>query len=198
MESALAALRDGIAVSGIALDVRPGGEIALERISALGPEGRARYGLGGNPRLLLVEFPYFGWPLSLEATIVELVSGGTVTLIAHPERSAEVQEDPLRLRALVNVGAYVQITASSLTGEAGKAPERCARNMLDMGLGHVVASDAHGPSIRRAGLGSVQEALGNAELATWLTASVPAALLEGSPPPPRPSRQRRRRTWPFG
>jgi protein-tyrosine phosphatase len=198
MNAALATVRDAVAAQGIRLDIRPGGEIALERLSVLDSDARRSYGLGGNPDLLLIEFPYFGWPLALQSTVVELRSIGTVALIAHPERSSEVQQDPDRLRPLVEAGAYVQITASSLIGEAGKAAERCARKLLDAGLAQVVASDAHGPLIHRAGLGSVRRSVGDEALAEWLTTSVPAALLEGAVPPTRPRPARRRRSWPFG
>ncbi len=65
MEAALTQLRAAIEEEGIALDVRGGGEIAIDRLGSLDGEARARFGLGGNPRLLLLEFPYYGWPLGL-------------------------------------------------------------------------------------------------------------------------------------
>jgi protein-tyrosine phosphatase len=194
METALAALRAALDEAGIPLEVRGGGEIALERLPLLQPEARSRYGLGGNPALLLLEFPYYGWPLALPAIVDELASEGIVPVLAHPERSPEVHEDPERLRPIVAAGAYVQLTAASLSGE-GRA-SRCGRTLLERGLAHLAASDAHGRAVTRAGLGSVRRALGDEALAEWLTTAVPRALVEGSPPPPRPlalARRRRRR-----
>jgi protein-tyrosine phosphatase len=188
MESALALLEQELAASEIPLEIRGGGEIAIDELLRLDPRTRARFGLGGNPRLLLLEFPYYGWPLALEPIVSDLASAGTVALIAHPERSREVQDAPLRLAPLVESGAYIQLTASSLAGRAGSAVTECARALLANGLAHVVASDSHGPAVRRAGLGSVAAALGDEALATWLTERVPAALLAGATPPPRPYR----------
>jgi protein-tyrosine phosphatase len=198
METALELLRSELSASEIPLDARGGGEIAIDELPRLDPSTRGRYGLGGNARLLLLEFPYYGWPLALGSIVAELAAAGTVVLLAHPERSPEVQEDPRRLAPLVEGGAYVQLTASSLDGGGGPAAARCAHTLLGEGLAQVVASDSHGRTIRRSGLGSVGVSLGDEMLADWLTDGVPAALLAGNPPPPRPYRSggtRRRRPW---
>lgn len=193
MEAALAQLRAELATAGIPLDVRGGGEISFDTLPILDPETRARYGLAGNPKLLLLEFPYFGWPLALPALVGELVRTGTVPLLAHPERNSEVRENPRILAPLVDAGAYVQLTASAVDGSGGSSVRRCAEALLDEGLAHVLASDAHGRSVRRATLRSGSDAIGGA-LAAWLTEGVPRALISGTTPPPRPARERRR--WP--
>jgi protein-tyrosine phosphatase len=200
MEAALATLRAAIATAGIPLEVRGGGEIALERLPHLDAAARARFGLGGNPRLLLLEFPSFGWPLALPSIVAELKAAGTVPVLGHPERSPDVQERPDLLAPLVQAGAFVQLTAGSIDGSTGgAAAARCARALLDRGLAHLLASDTHGPEIRRASLGAVRLTLADDPLAAWLTRAVPAALLAGLPPPPRPpAAPRRRRSWPFG
>jgi protein-tyrosine phosphatase len=199
MEAALALLQAELAALRIPLEARGGGEIAIERLSALDPDARGRFGLGGNPRLLLVEFPYYGWPLGLGSTVTELRRDGTVVLVAHPERSPEVQKSPERLAAIIEAGAYVQLTASSLDGGAGPTAAKCARGLLERGLAHVVASDSHGRAIRRSGLGNVAHTLGDERLAEWLTTTVPAALLAAEQPPPRPCRApQRRRSGRFG
>ena len=200
MEAALAELRSRLEQEGIALDVRGGGEIALDRLPALDPGTRARFGLAGNPRLLLLEFPFYGWPLALPSIVENLKAEGIVALFAHPERNSEVQEQPERLEPLVEQGAYVQLTAGSLDGTAGARAGRCARALLDAELAHVVASDRHGPSIARTSLLAGRAAIGDEPLARWLTESAPKALLESAPLPPRPARQQpsrrpTRRLW---
>jgi protein-tyrosine phosphatase len=199
METALALLQQEMQAAGIPLEVRGGGEIALERLPGFGADELARFGLGGNPHLLLLEFPYFGWPLALPTLVAELRTNGIKAVIAHPERSEEVQEQPELLRPLVEDGACIQLTAGSFDGSAGPGAANCARSLLDHGLAHLVASDSHGRGIRRAGLGTVADMLRDEALATWLTTTVPSALIAGSPLPPRPGRSypRRRRTWPF-
>src|SRR5579871_3565680 len=83
MEARLAELKGRIAGEGIALDVRGGGEVALDRLPLLDREARTRFGLGGNPRLLLLEFPFYGWPLAIGSILEQLDAEGTVVLLAH-------------------------------------------------------------------------------------------------------------------
>ena len=64
MEYRVAELRAELQSAGIALDIRTGGEIAVEWLTKLPVEELRRFGLGG-PRYLLVETPYYGWPLGL-------------------------------------------------------------------------------------------------------------------------------------
>jgi tyrosine-protein phosphatase YwqE len=74
----------------------------------------------------------------------------------------------------------------------GGAPRIAARRLLDGRLAHLVASDAHAPDVRSAGLSGAAAAAGDASLARWLTRDVPEALLAGAPLPERPESPRRR------
>lgn len=192
MERALALVRAAVSEVGLAIDVRGGAEISLGRLGRLGPGELERYGLGGNPRLVLLEYPYHGLPLSLASECSQLRQRGIVPVIAHPERSREVQERPEDLRGAVGAGAVVQLTAASIEGRLGRAAASCARRLLELELAHLIASDAHAPGVREAGLSHAAAAVGSPELGRWLTESVPAALLAGEELPPRPATRRRR------
>ena len=61
MEAAFARVSD--AAEGVVRLV-PGGELALGELDRPAEELR-RFALAGNPRYLLVETPYYGWPLDL-------------------------------------------------------------------------------------------------------------------------------------
>jgi protein-tyrosine phosphatase len=187
MERALAVLRAAVAEAALPLEVRSGGEIALERLPSLDADARARFGLAGNPDYLLLEFPYVGWPLSLPDEVFRLVAGGVTPVIGHPERNADVQAEPERLRPLVDAGALVQLTAASVDGRLGRRCRDAAFGLLDLELAHFVASDGHGPEIRAVGLSSAAEAIGDSRLAEWLVVGVPAAIIEGGPIPDRPA-----------
>lgn len=63
MEQAVAVAQAAVQAAELELEVLPGGEIALEELGRLDKAVQARFGLGGNPHLLLLEFPYWGWPL---------------------------------------------------------------------------------------------------------------------------------------
>ncbi len=70
-------------------------------------------------------------------------------MLAHPERNAEVQEDPGRLTRLVETGTLVQVTAASVDGRLGPNAQRTAGRLIELGLVHMIASDAHAPAVRR-------------------------------------------------
>jgi len=189
MEAALAALRE----AGPPVEVVPGGELDLEELGRPKEELR-RFGLGGRPDLLLVETPYVGWPLDLAERVFRLRVQGFRVVLAHPERNPDVQARPELLEPLVADGTFVQLTAASVDGRLGPAARRCSQTLLDRELAHLVASDAHGPSIRAVGLRAAVREVGE-ELGRWLTEAVPRALLDGAEPPPRPVVRARRRRW---
>lgn len=193
MEEGLVVLREALREAGVDLCVLPGGEIALDRLGLLDQGQRRQFGLGGNPRALLLEFPYEGWPLALPEIVFRLVAGGTTPILAHPERSGAVQRDPARLEPIVRSGALVQLTAASLDGRLGKSVRDAGLRLLDLGLAHLVASDAHSPDTRSGGLRRAAEAVGSESLAQWLTQLVPGAIVTGHAIPPRPSVPARRR-----
>ena len=114
MEYRVAELNAELAQARIPLEVRTGGELALEWLARLSIEELRRFGLGGNPRYLLVETPYYGWPLALADSLFSLRAQGITPVLAHPERNAEVQSHPERLAQLVEGGVLVQVTAASL------------------------------------------------------------------------------------
>ena len=121
MESALGLVRAAVGEAAIAIEVRGGGEIALDRLPTLDPDARTRFGLGGNPQLLLLETPYAIWLLDLPRTCAQLRREGIVPVLAHPERNPYVKEDPTLLEDVVRSGAFVQLTAASVEGRLGRA-----------------------------------------------------------------------------
>lgn len=196
MERRLSELRAALREAGVPLDVRAGGEIALDHLGRLSPEELARFGLGGNPRYVLVEFAYYGWPLPLETHVRELGARGVTAVIAHPERNAEVQADPERLRPIVDAGALVQVTAASIDGRLGKRCRAAGLHLIEDGMAHLIASDAHTPEIRGIGMSAAAAAFEDEALARWLTRGVPGAIVAGKPLPPRPAGRRRPRRRP--
>jgi protein-tyrosine phosphatase len=113
-------------------------------------------------------------------------------LIAHPERSPLLQDDPDALRALVRAGAATQVTAGSFAGSFGRTVRDYAERMLETGLVHSVASDAHDALRRPPGIAAPLEAAGLGDLVSLLGQEAPAAILAGEPLPPAPRRARRR------
>jgi protein-tyrosine phosphatase len=196
MFTALSGLRAAVAAAGIELDVRGGAEVAVDRIGMLSDQDLIDFTLGGGGGYLLVECPYGAWPMELELHIGRLSALGIRPLLAHPERSAGVQagDGIERVARAVDRGVLVQVTAGSLSGRFGGSAKKCARALLDAGLVHVLASDAHNVDRRPPRLAEAAQEVGDAELAHWLTDAAPLAVFNGEPLPQRPQ-QARRRFW---
>ncbi len=182
MEVALAQVQAAV---GGELRVVAGGEIDSMELDRPLEELR-RFGLGGNPRYLLVETPYTGWRLDLGERLFRLRTQGITAVLAHPERNANVQARPELLEPIVQGGTLVQLTAASVDGRLGRRTQVCAAALLDRGLAHLLASDAHAPTVRAIGMGAASAALGDEALARWLTVEVPGAILADETVPPRP------------
>lgn len=178
--------------AGIPVEVLRGGELDIEYSRGFDDQTLARFGLGGNPRVVLLECPYHGWPLDLRDVVFRLATRGFSVVLAHPERNPDVQEDTELLRPLVDVGVLVQITAASVDGRLGSGARRTSRALIDGGLAHLIASDAHAPRIRAVGMAAAAACVADEALARWLTQDVPASIVAVSGLPPRPKPARRR------
>lgn len=190
MEAGLPRLRDGLARAGVPLEVVAGGEVAIPMAERMDDDLLRRASLGGGG-WLLVEMPFRGWPLGLGDLLFDLEVRGFRVLLAHPERAESVQLAPDRLREAVGRGALLQVTACSLTGDNGPRAQRTAERLLDQGVVHVLASDAHSAGWRPPGLAdglvAAAQRLGRtpAEIG-WMVDAGPRAILAGGPVrPPR-------------
>jgi protein-tyrosine phosphatase len=193
VEERVVELRLELELAGVRLEVRAGGEIALPWLTRLSTADLRRFTLGGS-RFLLVETPYYGWPLELPDRLLALQEQGFTPVLAHPERNAEVAANPRVLVPLVESGVLIQVTAASLDGRIGRRAEECARLLIREGLAHLLASDAHHASVREVGMAEAATRVGNPALARWLTWDVPAAILADENIPLRP-RVRSGRRW---
>ena len=188
MSEALRQVRE--AAAGL-IDVVPGGEIDIHELERPVDE-LLPFALAGNPAYLLVETPYAGWPLDFPDRLFRLRMVGITPVLAHPERNRDVQVRPALLEPIVAGGGLVQLTAASLAGRGGRRAKACADALLERGLAHLIASDAHGPGLREVGLTSAAQAVGY-DLGRWLTVDVPRAIVDAEPIPPRPRQPSRRR-----
>lgn len=186
MEAGVEALRLHFAQADVPVGVLVGGEVALDRLERLPAEDVSRFTLAGTGRYLLVEFPYYGWPFGLEGQLRRLVADDVVPLLAHPERNPEVQAAPERLERLLRVGALAQVTIDSLAGRFGRRARRAADRLIELGLVHVLASDAHSAGSYSLGRGGLADAVGSRSLARYLTTDAPAAIAAGEALPQRP------------
>ena len=128
------------------LDLRLGAE--LHPAAALLDEDLRRYRLGDLPAVLM-ELPFHG-PLGLAEALAERIQGsGLVPVIAHPERSEAVVDDPGIAAGLRARGWLLQMNATSVLGYHGAAIEltawRSPRARGSSICSGPTATERHGP-----------------------------------------------------
>ena len=112
---------------------------ALEEGSALTMNGT---------RYVLVEFPIYAEFSYVQKAVRTLQYAGYIPIIAHVERYEHMQERG-KIQSLIDMGAYMQVNASSIVGNHGLIAQHRIVRYLKAGLVHFVASDAHGARVRK-------------------------------------------------
>jgi protein-tyrosine phosphatase len=195
---AAAALQAHLDAAGIALRLAPGMEVDLRADLPRRPDLAVT--LGGS-RYLLLELPAQGVPAGTADLAFRLRVAGYVPVLAHPERNLGVIDRPQLVYDLVAGagGCLAQLTAASLLGAFGAAVRATAEVLLEAGLVHVIASDAHGLPRRPPGLSAAVAragALVGPDRARAMVTATPRAILDDREiTPARPALPRRRRAW---
>lgn len=138
-----------------------------------------------DTRYVLVEPPHHVAPPYFEGFFFDLLVAGYVPILTHPERLTWIEAHYPKMARLVAAGVWMQVTAGSLTGSFGRRPLYWAERMLNEGLVHILATDAHGADRRRPNLAAGRDAAARwvgAEEAERLVASRPRAILSDLPP----------------
>jgi protein-tyrosine phosphatase len=123
-----------------AVELRLGYELTPAR--PLLDEDPHRYVLEGTDRVLM-EVPFAG-PADIVFALAEHVeAAGLRPVIAHPERTEAVLDEPFVAEELAARGWTLQVNATSLTGRHGEEPEALGWSLVERGLAQVVGSDGH-------------------------------------------------------
>ena len=122
------------------VDLRLGFELTPSR--TLLTENPERYVLEGTDRVLM-EVPFTGPAKIVFALAEHVASAGLRPVIAHPERTEAVLDDPAVAEELAARGWTVQVNATSLTGRHGPEIEELGWRFVETGVAAVVASDGH-------------------------------------------------------
>jgi protein-tyrosine phosphatase len=122
------------------LDLQLGYE--LTPAESLLDEDPNRFRLGELPAVLM-EVPFQG-PLRLAERLAEHIeAAGLLPVIAHPERSEAVLDEPGLATAMHERGWLLQVNATSVVGYHGTEIETAAWRLIDGGSAGLVASDGH-------------------------------------------------------
>ena len=141
----------------------------------------SKYTINGK-QYLLMECPNFHVGHHTDAVLRRLVDAGLVPIVAHPERNLAIREDLDRLERWVELGCLTQVTALALLGGFGGSAKAASMRLLDRGLVHIVASDAHDAVGRHPRLDEAYGAVrsrSDEEMAELLFTDHPRAVVEG-------------------
>ena len=168
----------------VTVEIHPGQEINARENLISRLDHQEAVGLNGT-RYVLVEPPFRTYPAFLDRLLETMLQRGFVPVIAHPERNIQVQADPRRIAGLVETGVLVQVNTGSILGSYKEPARKAATALLQEGLVHVLASDAHsdsGPLVpnMRAGFDVVSKAIGE-ERAWILARDNPLRILNNEP-----------------
>lgn len=148
-------------------------------------------------RYFLLEPPHHVAPPNFEGFVFQVMAAGYVPIITHPERLSWIEQDYAVFERLAKHGAWMQLTAGSLTGRFGSNARYWGERMLDDGVVHILATDAHGPERRppllAEGMQAAAKWVGEAE-AKHMVMTRPTAVLQNLEPalvPPMLSLQNR-------
>jgi protein-tyrosine phosphatase len=121
---------------------------------------RSGEGLSLNDtRYVLVETPHHVLPPHAEDVFFDLAAAGFVPVMTHPERMSWIDRHYAVVKRLAEGGTWMQLTAGALTGRFGRTAQYWSERMLDEGLVHIVATDAHDTSRRPPRLSEAVEVL---------------------------------------
>lgn len=142
-----AKFRNVLRQQNIPLHVLPGSEVYWsEEVPALFRQGLLP--TIADSRYLLVEFAFDTSCAEMDSALYVLSQLGVTPVIAHPERYFVVQQNPETVVPWFEKGYVIQLNKGTILGKMGRSAERTADYILQCGLAHVVASDAHSISRR--------------------------------------------------
>jgi len=200
---ATAALNRALPAHGLSLQVLPGADVRLDVDLIERLDRGELVTLNDGNRFLLLEFPDTLHGRETARVIAAIKKRGITPILSHPERNPFFLENPQALYDLVYSDVLLQITARSLMGGFGRDVQRFTERLLDHRLVHLMASDAHGPEVRRPGLRAAVRKAGEhigEEEARKLVDTNPAAVLDGTlpqVPTPIPWKPAKKAWWPF-
>lgn len=153
----------------------PGGEVFCTPELPELLDRRQLQTLGGG-RYLLVEFYFDESAEFMEQCFHQIRTRGLTPVAAHPERYDAVQRDPYMVRRWFEGGVVIQLNKGSILGRLGRRAQDTALWLLERGLAHAAASDAHSPTVRTTHMELLRRTL-----AEDFSPACPRLLLEENP-----------------
>jgi protein-tyrosine phosphatase len=94
-------------------------------------------------RIMLLEFPHSHIPPGADRLVETLLARNVRPIIAHPERNKDVIRKYSKIRPFIEMGCFLQLTASSVAGRFGKMSHKRSLQLLGSDAFMMLATDAH-------------------------------------------------------
>lgn len=174
-------LRAALSKAGVRLELYLGAEIlCLPQTVKMAREQQLP--TLGETNYLLCEFSFRESRVYINKILQALVASGYRVVIAHPERYEAVHRDPRVAETWFAKGYVLQVNKDSLLGTFGPRVQQTARTLVEQGLAHIIASDAHSSLYRTTDMQQIRQWLQSncpAEYARVLMEENPARLIRG-------------------
>jgi protein-tyrosine phosphatase len=140
----------------------------------------------GKSRYFLLEPPQGLAPPRFESFVFGLVAAGYIPIITHPERLSWIEGQYAMLERTVRQGgAWTQLTGNSILGKFGRRARYWSERMLDEGLVHIIATDAHNtdqrPPLLSEAVAAIEKQI-SPEEARHMVITRPAGVLRNADP----------------
>jgi protein-tyrosine phosphatase len=142
IERAFVTFQQNLREAGIPLDIVMGCE-AHNRPDFLKALKAGNLPTINNSRYVLFDPPRMVTPPRLEELLSTILNEGYVPVLTSPERLKWIESHIAVVERLVEYGVWMQVSAASLTGHNGKQSLYWAEKLLDAGMVHILATDAH-------------------------------------------------------
>jgi protein-tyrosine phosphatase len=137
---------------GINIEIFPGQEVFADKYTLDAYKQGIIHTLNDS-KYMLIEFPMDVLPSDAIDIIYELKILGVRPIVAHPERYLYINGNLMNINKFVEEGCLFQLNTSSIMGLMGKRVKEAAQGLMDNGLCHFIASDAHSTGKRCPNLG---------------------------------------------
>ena len=168
-------LQDAAARNNIPLRLYPGAELLCTEETVELARKKQLLTIGDTD-YVLCEFPFHAHFFEMDEILSGIAGAGYRPIVAHPERYAAIRKDPRRILHWFQAGYVIQVNKGSLLGAFGAPARDTACRMLEAGLVHLIASDAHSPLRRTTDFSRLED---------WLLSRYPPdyvqLLLEDNP-----------------
>ena len=117
-----------------------GAEVMLDLPSPNFSDPRVRL---AQTSFVLIEFPFMSIPPHSTAAVANIVEGGWIPVVAHPERYRNMAGNHDLVEHWRDAGARIQVNSGSLVGQYGSRAKDIAWELMRRGCVDYLSSDYH-------------------------------------------------------